>query len=290
MPEATPRLDREVRRAMIYILLGVPFYLPEETKLEPVIYRDGDFLVHLLQPAQSLWQAEDHRGSFGLAQMLPTSEPRPSQVTFNGSKTTVCDLLCLEVVDASEDNIDDAVDAAIRTANRWLRTYRVSLGAHPVRYVGRNRCSDGAAPTSPSGIPRSQRRASRRTTSDASSPPTWSTTVCLSTSAPLCWDTSTWRPPLGYVAVFEEDLIRHYQAFLDRRRSRRPNEEYRPATDAEWKEFQQHFDKRKVELGSCGRPYGTPCVHEHACVRCPMLYVTPTSVAGQSSRLRLSTA
>ena len=24
------------------------------------------------------------------------------------------------------------------------------------------------------------------------------------------------------------------------------------------------FDKRKVELGNCGRPYGTPCPHEHA--------------------------
>lgn len=28
-------------------------------------------------------------------------------------------------------------------------------------------------------------------------------------------------------------------------------------TDDEWAEFQAHFDKRKVELGSCGRPYDT---------------------------------
>lgn len=83
----------------------------------------------------------------------------------------------------------------------------------------------------------------------------------------------------GYVAVFEEDLVRHYQAFLDKRRSLRPSEEYRPATGAEWREFQQDFDKREVELGSCGRPYGTPCVHEHACVRCPMLHVSPTMIA-----------
>ena len=34
-------------------------------------------------------------------------------------------------------------------------------------------------------------------------------------------------------------------------------------------EFEEHFDKRKVELGSCARPYGTPCQHEHACIRCP---------------------
>jgi hypothetical protein len=38
---------------------------------------------------------------------------------------------------------------------------------------------------------------------------------------------------------------------------------------------QRNFDRRKVELGSCGRPYGTPCQHEHACVRCPVLHVDP---------------
>ncbi|MGH9227033.1 MAG: tyrosine-type recombinase/integrase [Acidimicrobiales bacterium] len=79
----------------------------------------------------------------------------------------------------------------------------------------------------------------------------------------------------GYVAVFEEDVVRHYQAYLARRRHVRPEHEYRPATSAEWTEFEEHFDKRKVELGNCGRPYGTPCSHEHACVRCPMLRVDP---------------
>jgi site-specific recombinase XerD len=38
----------------------------------------------------------------------------------------------------------------------------------------------------------------------------------------------------GYVAVFEDDVIRHVQDFLDRRRAMRPTEEYRPATDEEW--------------------------------------------------------
>ncbi|WP_234388100.1 MULTISPECIES: hypothetical protein [Streptomyces] len=33
--------------------------------------------------------------------------------------------------------------------------------------------------------------------------------------------------------------------------------------------------KRRVELGSCGRPYGTPCTHERACIRCPMLSINP---------------
>ena len=39
--------------------------------------------------------------------------------------------------------------------------------------------------------------------------------------------------------------------------------------------MQRNFDKRKVELGSCGRPYGTPCQHEHACLRCAQLHINP---------------
>jgi hypothetical protein len=46
-------------------------------------------------------------------------------------------------------------------------------------------------------------------------------------------------------------------------------------TDAEWAEFEEHFDKRKLVLGNCGRPYATPCEHEHACIRCPMLHINP---------------
>lgn len=83
----------------------------------------------------------------------------------------------------------------------------------------------------------------------------------------------------GYVAVFEEDVTRHYQAHLQRRRALRPAEEYRPVTDQEWAEFEEHFDKRKVELGSCGRPYATPCSHEHACIRCSMLRIDPKMIS-----------
>ncbi|MGF6883480.1 hypothetical protein ABIA39_006972 [Nocardia sp. GAS34] len=63
-----------------------------------------------------------------------------------------------------------------------------------------------------------------------------------------------------------------------RRRAMRPEHEYRPVTDTEWTEFEEHFDKRKLELGNCGRPYATPCSHEHACIRCPMLRVDPKMV------------
>jgi site-specific recombinase XerD len=79
----------------------------------------------------------------------------------------------------------------------------------------------------------------------------------------------------SYLAVFQDELIRSYRAFLDKRRSVRPEAEYREPTDAEWRDFQQHFELRKLELGACGRPYGTPCQHEHACLRCPSLRVDP---------------
>ncbi|MGE7439755.1 tyrosine-type recombinase/integrase [Kitasatospora sp. NPDC001175] len=79
----------------------------------------------------------------------------------------------------------------------------------------------------------------------------------------------------AYVAVFQDELIRSYRAFLDQRRAVRPAEEYREPTDDEWREFQQHFQTRKLELGDCARPYGTPCQHEHSCLRCPMLRVSP---------------
>ncbi|MGW2512131.1 tyrosine-type recombinase/integrase [Streptomyces scopuliridis] len=62
------------------------------------------------------------------------------------------------------------------------------------------------------------------------------------------------RTARGYVAVFDEDVISHYQQFLARRRAERPTTEYRECTRAEWTDFQDHFDRRRVELGSCGRP------------------------------------
>jgi integrase len=82
----------------------------------------------------------------------------------------------------------------------------------------------------------------------------------------------------GYVAVYPAEVIRHYRRFIAERRSQQPSEEYREPTDAEWAEFRGHFSLRKVALGTCHRPYGTPCQHEHACVRCPMLRLEPTQV------------
>ncbi len=69
--------------------------------------------------------------------------------------------------------------------------------------------------------------------------------------------------------------MRHYQEFLDRRRQARSVDEYKPVTDREWSDFEEHFDRRKVELGGCMRPYGSDCQHEHSCLKCPMLAINP---------------
>lgn len=81
----------------------------------------------------------------------------------------------------------------------------------------------------------------------------------------------------SYTAVFDDDLVRAYRAFLDKRRAERPAAEYREPTDEEWRAFQQHFQERKLELGECARPYGTSCKHEHACIRCSSLRLDPAA-------------
>jgi integrase len=80
---------------------------------------------------------------------------------------------------------------------------------------------------------------------------------------------------MGYKAVYPEEAIRAHLAFLARRRALRPTEEYRVPTDEEWQQFLGHFQRRKVSTGTCGRAFGTPCIHEHACIRCPMLWPDP---------------
>ena len=42
--------------------------------------------------------------------------------------------------------------------------------------------------------------------------------------------------------------------------------------------MQRNFELRKVALGTCGRDFGTPCAHENACVRCPLLRVDPAQL------------
>lgn len=86
---------------------------------------------------------------------------------------------------------------------------------------------------------------------------------------------------MGYKAVYPEEAINGHRAFIARCRALRPSQEYRAPTDAEWDEFLGHFERRRVALGDCGRAYGTSCIHEHSCVRCPLLRVG----SGQRHRL-----
>jgi len=80
---------------------------------------------------------------------------------------------------------------------------------------------------------------------------------------------------MGYKAVYPEEVINGHRAFIARRRALRPSEEYRTPTEEEWTEFLGHFERRKVSLGTCGRSYATACIHEHACIRCPLLRPDP---------------
>ena len=85
---------------------------------------------------------------------------------------------------------------------------------------------------------------------------------------------------MGYKAVYPEETINGHRAFIARRRALRPSEEYRVPSDAEWDEFLGHFERRKLSLGTCGRSYDTGCIHEHACIRCPLLRPNPPGAPG----------
>ena len=80
---------------------------------------------------------------------------------------------------------------------------------------------------------------------------------------------------MGYKAVYPEEAINGHRAFIARRRAVRPSEEYRTPSDEEWEEFLGHFERRKLALGDCGRAWGTSCIHEHSCLRCPLLRIDP---------------
>ncbi|MFE1479020.1 tyrosine-type recombinase/integrase [Streptomyces cyaneofuscatus] len=58
----------------------------------------------------------------------------------------------------------------------------------------------------------------------------------------------------GYVAVFEEDVVQHYQQFFANRRQARPESEYRDPTADEWHAFEGHFDTRKSSSDCAGAP------------------------------------
>ncbi|GAA1381367.1 tyrosine-type recombinase/integrase [Pseudonocardia kongjuensis] len=82
----------------------------------------------------------------------------------------------------------------------------------------------------------------------------------------------------GYTAVYEHEVFAAYDRFITARRELRPAAEYREPTQQEWHEFHEHFSRRRIALGSCRRPYGSDCAHEHACLRCNFLQVDPGEI------------
>ena len=80
---------------------------------------------------------------------------------------------------------------------------------------------------------------------------------------------------MAYTAIYPQEVFARYQQFIQRRRDARPVEDYRVPSAGELAEFADHFGQRRIELGTCVRPYGTPCIHEHACLRCPFQQIEP---------------
>jgi hypothetical protein len=115
-------------------------------------------------------------------------------------------------------------------------------------------------------------------TSGESSSPTPCGPGCRRTSPRRSAATPVLGTIMGYAAIYPEDVVSHHRAFIARRRAERPSEEYRDLTVGAWDEFLAHFELRKVALGVCGHDYGTPCAHENACVRCPILRVDPVQI------------
>jgi integrase len=90
---------------------------------------------------------------------------------------------------------------------------------------------------------------------------------------------SSLETTMRYVLVYGEDVYRSQQKFFEKRRALRPSAEYREPTDEEVEEFLGHFERRQLELGTCGRAYGAACAHEHACIRCTMFRPDARAVA-----------
>lgn len=89
----------------------------------------------------------------------------------------------------------------------------------------------------------------------------------------------------AYTAVYQSDVFEAYDRFIGHRRQFRPGKEYREPTQQEWDAFVEHFGQRKIALGSCHRPYGSTCSHEHACIRCDFLQIDPQQ-AGRLSDIQ----
>lgn len=83
----------------------------------------------------------------------------------------------------------------------------------------------------------------------------------------------------GYVAVFDEDIVRHYTAFLTARRAIRPTEEYHDVTQEEWDNSRS--TSTSARSNSLLRTPLRHCLPARTRMlnRCPALHVNPKLLA-----------
>ncbi|MFD4945663.1 tyrosine-type recombinase/integrase [Streptomyces sp. NPDC058239] len=82
---------------------------------------------------------------------------------------------------------------------------------------------------------------------------------------------------MGYKAVYPAETIEAHRAFIARRRTSHPSEEYRTPTEEELGCLPRPLrEKEGVHRHLRTRLQNrTPCIHEHACVRCSLLRPDP---------------
>ena len=75
-------------------------------------------------------------------------------------------------------------------------------------------------------------------------------------------------------AVYPMEAIEAHRAFslADRQPDPETNTGHPPRTSGT---NSKTTSTSEVSVGSCGRAFGTPCFHEHACVRCSLLRPDP---------------
>jgi hypothetical protein len=95
---------------------------------------------------------------------------------------------------------------------------------------------------------------------------------------------------MGFKAIYPAETIEAHRAFIAHHRATRPSDEDRTPTEEEWDAFLGHFEERKVSIGTCARAFSSPCVREHACVRCSLLRQDPAERSAAAWRRSATTS
>lgn len=62
----------------------------------------------------------------------------------------------------------------------------------------------------------------------------------------------------GYAAIHDEETLRHFRSFLDRRRALRPTDDYLEPSDAEIRDFHEHSRRGRSNSEAAVEPMGRP--------------------------------